>query len=358
MSDAAFMSRALELAEKGRYTVSPNPMVGCVIVRDGRVIGEGWHARAGLPHAEIEALRACTESPEGADVYVTLEPCSHFGRTPPCADALIDAKVGRVIAAIEDVHPLVNGKGLERLRQHGIAVETGPGAAEAARQNEKFIHAARTGTPFVLLKAGMSLDGKLATSARQSRWITSDGARQKSLALREEYDAILVGSGTIRDDDPHLTRRLGLASGATPWTRIVVDGRGEIPPAARVLTDGAPTLVFTSAPAFRPQSPSVEVVHADAVDGKVDLRLVLREAWARGVRSILAEGGSMLHSELIREGLWQKMTLFVAPMLVGGERAPSLLAGEGASQLTDAWRFRFDAVERVGPDLMIVAYPS
>ena len=358
MTDEALMARALELAERGRFTVSPNPMVGCVVARDGRILGEGFHAQAGLPHAETEALRACTESPEGADVFLTLEPCTHFGRTPPCVDALIEAAVRRVVIATSDPHPKVNGRGITRLREAGIEVEIGTRREEVERLNEKFLWSARESRPFLLVKAGMSLDGKLATVGRRSRWITSTEARQKSLALREEYDAILVGSGTVREDDPSLTRRLGWSAGKTKWTRIVVDGTGDLSADATLLLDGQPTLVFTSKPdLLRAAGPAVEVVPAEAIGGRVDLPRVLGECWSRGIHSIVAEGGSLLHSEIIRLALWQKMIVFVAPMILGGADAPALYSGEGAVELTDAWRFRFDRAERVGADLMIVAYP-
>lgn len=353
------MARALELAERGRFTVSPNPMVGCVIAREGRILGEGFHEQAGLPHAEVAALRSCTETPNGADVVVTLEPCAHFGRTPPCVDVLIEARVKRVVIAIDDPHPEVNGRGIARLEEAGIEVEGGLRRNDAARQNEKFLWAARERRPFVLVKAGMSLDGKLATVARRSQWITSADAREASLALREEYDAILVGAGTVRQDDPGLTRRLGWSAGKTSWTRIVVDGSGDLPAGAALLHDGQPTLVYTSDPAsLGAVPPAVEIVPAEARDGRLDLQRVLSDCWTRGIHSIIAEGGSLLHSEIIRLRLWQKMILFVAPMILGGVEAPALYAGEGAIELTDAWRFRFDRAERIGADLMIVAYPS
>lgn len=357
MTADALMARALELAERGRFTVSPNPMVGCVIARDGRVLGEGFHAQAGLPHAEVEALRTCSESPAGADVFITLEPCAHFGRTPPCVDALIDAGVRKVVIATGDPHPDVNGRGIARLREAGIEVDLGPLREEAERLNEKFFWTARERRPFLLIKAAMSLDGKLATVGRRSRWITSPEAREKSLALREEYDAILVGSGTVRDDDPKLTRRLGWNAGKTQWTRIIVDGTGDLSEDAVLFHDGQRTLVFTSNPdSLEGVGPAVEVIAADATAGRLDLRRVLEDCWTRGIHSIIAEGGSLLHSEIIRLGLWQKMIVFVAPMVLGGADAPALYAGEGARELTDAWRFHFDRAEKLGPDLMIVAY--
>jgi len=351
MNDEEFMRRALFLAERGRYSVSPNPMVGAVIVRDGNVIAEGFHQRAGEPHAEIVALRAC-DDPRGATMYTNLEPCSHHGRTGPCAEAVIRAGIARVVIAMTDPNELVDGRGIAMLRAAGIEVTTGVLEADARRLNEKFVWSVTQQLPFVLLKAGMTLDGKLATVARESQWITSEDAREKSLALREEFDAILVGSGTVKADNPRLTRRLGLGNSITPWTRVVLDGDGDVPPHAQLFTDGGRTILFTSNPA---QHSGAEIV---PIEGRADLVSVLRELHTRGIRSVLVEGGSLLHTEFIRRGLWQKLIAFVAPLIIGGAEAPAILQGEGVSRLTEGYRFRFDRVEFVGADLMITAYPN
>jgi diaminohydroxyphosphoribosylaminopyrimidine deaminase/5-amino-6-(5-phosphoribosylamino)uracil reductase len=327
------MRRALDLAARGRYSVSPNPMVGCVIVRGGNVIGEGWHHRAGEPHAEIEALRDCDA--HGATMIVTLEPCAHHGRTPPCADAIIDAGVMHVVVAMRDPNDAASG-GIEKLRAAGIEVTTGVLENEARRLNETFIHAVTHRRPFVLLKAGMTLDGKLATITGESQWITSEASREKSLALREEYDAILVGGGTVRADNPRLTRRLGWNTSAAGWTRVVLDRSSVVPANATVLTDGGATIHIVE---------------------DVDLDVLLADLYERGIHSVLVEGGSQVLSEFISRGLWQKMMLFVAPMVVGGANAPSIFSEDGIAKLTDAYRFRFDRVEAVGGDVMITAYP-
>lgn len=351
MNDETFMRRALFLAERGRYSVSPNPMVGCVIVRDEAIVSEGFHERAGEPHAEIVALRACAD-PRGTTLYVNLEPCSHHGRTGPCTEAIIAAGVKRVVVAMTDPHEVVDGRGIAALRAANIEVTTGVLEADARRLNEKFAWAVTQKLPFVLLKAAMTLDGKLATVARESQWITSEAAREKSLALREEFDAILVGSGTVKTDNPRLTRRLGLASSVTPWTRVVLDGDGEVPPHSQILADGGRTILFTSRP---PRDASVEVVQTD---GRVELGTVLRELYARGIQSVIVEGGALLHSEIIRRTLWQKMVIFVAPLVIGGPEAPAILSGEGVTRLTEGYRFRFDRAEFVGNDLMVTAYPT
>ncbi len=324
------MRRALDLARRGRFSVSPNPLVGAVIARDGEIIGEGFHRRAGEAHAEVEALRDCGD-PRGATMYVTLEPCAHHGRTPPCTSALVEASITRVVFATRD--PLHGGA--EALRAAGIEVVAGVLEDEADRVNEKFLFAATHRRPFVLLKAAMTLDGKLATEARDSRWITGEAAREVSLALREEYDAILVGGGTVAADDPRLTRRLGWAQ--TSWTRIVLDRDGVVPPTARVLTDGGKTLHMRE---------------------DVDLDTLLAKLYADGIHSLIVEGGSAVLSEFIHNNMWQKMVIFLAPMIVGGPAAPSIFSGKAVARLTEAYRFSFDRVEAVGADLMITAYPT
>jgi diaminohydroxyphosphoribosylaminopyrimidine deaminase/5-amino-6-(5-phosphoribosylamino)uracil reductase len=328
------MRRALELAERGRYSVSPNPMVGCVLVRGGNIVAEGWHQRAGEPHAEIKAIQA-SEDLRDTTMYVTLEPCVHHGRTPPCADVILSTGIKQVVIATSDPHDVVNGRGIDRLRAAGVDVVVGVLESEARHLNEKFLHAVTEEKPFVLLKAGMTLDGKLATVSRESRWITSQAARQKSLELREEYDAILVGGGTVRDDNPQLTRRLGWNTAIAPWTRVILDRDRQVPANASVFQNGT-TMHITE---------------------DVDLDVLLCDLYKRGVQSVIVEGGSCVHSEFIRRGLWQKMILFVAPIVVGGADAPAIFAGEAVRRLTEAHRFRFDRVEPVGSDLMIVAYP-
>src|SRR5256886_806353 len=326
------MRRALELAERGRYSVSPNPMVGCVLVRNGHIVGEGWHQRAGEPHAEVKALQSC-EDPRGTTMYVNLEPCVHHGRTPPCTQVIRNSAVERVVIATSDPHDIVDGRGIKEL---GAAVTVGVLEFEARRLNEKFFHAVTAKKAFVCLKAAITLDGKLATVARESRWITSAAARQKSLELREEYDAILIGGGTVFEDDPQLTRRLGWSSSITPWTRVVLDRDRRVAPTARVLTDGGATL---------------------HINHDIDLDQLLGDLYQRGTQSVIVEGGAVVLSEFIRRGLCQKMMIFVATALIDGVVAPAIFSGDAVQRLTDAYRFRFDRVELVGGDLMITAYP-
>ena len=346
------MRHALDLAERGRYSVSPNPMVGCVIVRDGAVLAEGWHERAGEAHAEIAALAQCDA--HGATMYVTLEPCSHSGRTPPCSPAVVASGVTRVVIAARDPNDVVDGRGIDQLRAAGIVVEVGLCENDARRLNEKYIWSITRRLPFVLIKAGMTLDAKLATVTRESQWITSEEARERGLRLREEYDAILIGGGTVRADNPRLNRRLGLASGITPWTRIVLDGDGDLPPHSQLLRDGGRTLLYTRQPDRYERSDGLEIIETP---GRADIEHVLSTAFERGIRSILVEGGSHVIGQFLLLSLWQKLTLFIAPMIVGGGESPSLYSGSAIERLTDAHRFRFHRVEFAGEDLMLTAYP-
>ncbi|HVT05193.1 MAG TPA: bifunctional diaminohydroxyphosphoribosylaminopyrimidine deaminase/5-amino-6-(5-phosphoribosylamino)uracil reductase RibD [Thermoanaerobaculia bacterium] len=357
--DSILMRRALQLAAKGRYSTSPNPMVGALIERDGQVIAEGYHRRAGEPHAEVEAIRSVAGETAGGTLFVTLEPCSHQGRTGPCADVVIGSGITRVVVAMEDPNPLVSGKGIERMRTAGLDVVVGVLRDEASRLNERFFHAVTHDRPFLLLKAAMTLDGKLATVSRKSQWITGEMSRARSLDFREEYDAILIGSGTVVADDPQLTRRLGKNGSMVPWTRVVVDANGEVPSKARVLTDGHRTIVYTREMPGESASAAVEwIVAPSPAAGYLDLEWILKDLKRRGISSLIAEGGSLLHSSLIEQKLWQKMALFVAPMIVGGGNAPALFGGEGVAELSDAFSLRFDHIERLGPDLLIEAYPA
>ncbi|HEX6160202.1 MAG TPA: bifunctional diaminohydroxyphosphoribosylaminopyrimidine deaminase/5-amino-6-(5-phosphoribosylamino)uracil reductase RibD, partial [Thermoanaerobaculia bacterium] len=284
----------------------------------------------------------------------TLEPCCHHGRTGPCAEAIAEAGIAHVVVAMLDPHEVVDGGGIARLAAANVDVTTGVLEAEARRLNEVFVWSVTQKLPFVILKAGMTVDGKMATVTRESQWITSEGARERSLMLREQCDAILIGSGTVKADNPRLTRRLGLAHGIIPWTRVVLDGDGDLPEHAQLLLDGR-TILFTGAPDRYDRRPDLEIV---PTGGRVDLEQVLGELHARGIRSLVAEGGSVVHAELIRRALWQKMILFIAPMIIGGAEAPSIFSGEAVSRLTDAYRFRFDRAEFVGTDLMVTAYPA
>lgn len=350
------MRRALALAARGRFTVAPNPRVGAVLVSDGRVVGEGFHVRAGEPHAEVHALAAAGAAARGATLYVTLEPCAHQGRTPPCVDALIAAGVARVVATHRDPNPSTAGRGFDRLRAAGIEVEIGPGARAAIELNLAFLVAQVLGRPAVTLKWAASLDGRIATAGGESRWITGARARRSALELREEHDAILVGVGTVLADDPRLTRRLGLAPG--PILRAVLDRRLRCPAAARLFDEAGAAVVYTeSADAGRAvalAARGAEVVRLPEVTPAA----VLAELRGRGCQSLLVEGGAGAAGAFLDAGLWDRAVAFVAPILLGGESARPAIGGAGIGPLAEAGRLARFEVGRRGPDLMLTGVNS
>lgn len=362
-ADAAerFMRRAIELAERGRGLTSPNPMVGAVIVTAaGEVVGEGFHTRAGGPHAEVEALRAAGPRARGATLYVTLEPCCHHGRTPPCASAIVAAGVARVVAAVGDPNPLVSGRGFAELRRAGIEIVTGVAVADAERQNRPFLTAMRERRPHVTLKAAMTLDGKIADLQGASRWITGEPARRRAHELRSEADAILVGVGTVLRDDPELTVRLG-----HPWPReplrVVLDTRARTPREARLLRAGTPSrtliVVGSDVPGERTRGladSGAAVVRCRTRDGRVDLGALLSDLFAREVRSVLVEGGGEVHAAFLDAGLVDRVAIYVAPLLVGGRAATPVVGGVGR-ELKNAVRLGSFAVSTLGDDLLIEA---
>lgn len=355
------MRRALTLARRGSGKTAPNPAVGCVIVRDGAIVGEGWHRKAGTPHAEVHALRQVGDAARGADVYVTLEPCSHFGKTPPCADALVAAGVRQVFVGMVDPNPKVCGNGIERLKTAGIGVVTGILEGECRRINEPFIKHVATGLPFVILKSAMTMDGKTATASGDSRWITNEKSRNYVHKLRASVDAVMVGVGTALADDPQLTARI--PQGRDPL-RVVVDSSLKISPDARMFhqESSAATLVATLSDnaerMARLKSLGAEVLRCHERDGRVDLHDLLERLGARGVQSVLLEGGSALAGEALRAGLIDKFILFYAPKLLGGSDGFGLFAGPSEERMADCFRLRTEAVRRFGDDIMIEAYPE
>lgn len=355
-ADHAFMARALQLARKGLFTTTPNPRVGCVLVRDGTVVGEGWHARAGEAHAEIHALAAAGQQARGATAYVTLEPCSHHGRTPPCADALIESGVARVVAAMRDPNPQVGGNGLEKLRAAGIAFENGLMEAEARELNIGFVSRMERGRPWVRLKLAASLDGKTALNNGKSQWITGPEARRDGHAFRARACAILTGAGTVRDDDPRLTVR-DVDTDRQPL-RVVVDSHLETPSSARILEGGNTLVAAASEDAAKTaalRAAGAEVVALPNPQGKVDLPRLLQALARRGVNELHVEAGHKLNGSLLREGLVDELLLYFAPTLLGSGREmfplPELtdLAGRRDLKIVD--------LRRVGADIRILARP-
>jgi diaminohydroxyphosphoribosylaminopyrimidine deaminase/5-amino-6-(5-phosphoribosylamino)uracil reductase len=354
LAEVTHLRRALRLAARGRYRTSPNPRVGAVLVRDGEVVGSGWHRQVGGPHAEIEALRAAGDRARGATLFVTLEPCSHHGRTPPCADAVIAAGITRVVACHGDPNPKVAGRGFARLRAAGVEVESGVLVEEAVRLNLPFLIANVLGRPEVTLKWAMSLDGRIATATGQSQWISSPKARQWALALREEHDAILVGSGTLLADDPRLDRRLGIAAG--PNLRVVLDRRLRTPPEARLFTIEGPVRIYTES-TDRERIEALRARGAEVVAlPTVEPGAVLADLYGHGVQSLLVEGGGEVLASCMASGLYDRVMVGCAPLLIGGKGAPGPLAGEGFAELAAAARLEGFEAGRQGGDVILTAY--
>ena len=355
-----YMRQALSIAEYAIGRTSPNPMVGAVIVSNGRVIGQGWHRLAGTPHAEINALQQAGDLARDATMYVTLEPCSHYGRTPPCADAVIAAGIKKIVVAMNDPNPLVAGRGIKKLREAGIEVVEGVLAAEAARLNEIFIKYISTQMPFVLLKSAMSLDGKIAAYTGHSQWITGPESRERVQKLRDCYDAILVGIGTVLADNPRLTTRLSY-KGKNP-IRIIVDSMARTPLDAHVVTDGLPTIIAVTpeAPNDRIQAlnsfDTVEVFVANQKQGSVDLRQLFKALAQRSITSILIEGGGSINASALAENLVDKIYWFIAPKIIGGQGALGPVSGQGVSDVNQAYLFEDMNIETSGQDILISAY--
>ena len=363
--DHHYMRRALRLAALGRHA-SPNPMVGCVLVNDlGRIVGEGWHPQPGQPHAEVFALRDAGEQAHGATAFVTLEPCAHHGRTPPCADALLQAGVKRVVAAMTDPDPRVGGQGLERLRTGGVEASVGICEAEARALNAAYLKHRTTGLPWVVLKTAMTLDGKIATETGDSKWITSPVARRAvHRQLRDRCDAILTGAGTILADDPALTTRLTHRQCRNPW-RIVVDTRLRTPPDAQVVRQAAgdgKTLfaTTTSADPVRRDllaARGCRFLTCDMDGGRVDLADMMRQLGTSGdIIGVLTESGGALAAGMLAAGLVDRWLCFIAPKVAGGRAAPGPIGDLGVRLMRDARAVFFRQVRRCGPDIVIDAH--
>ncbi len=364
MTDAAGLwRRVFELADRGRYSTSPNPRVGALLVDDeGRVLGEGSHERAGEPHAEIGALTAAGTAAKGATLLVNLEPCASYGRTRPCTDALVAAGVKRVLCSIEDPDLRTAGRGVRLLLDGGVEVDVGACAAEAERLNEAFLVSARERRPFVHLKWAASLDGRIATATGASKWITGEAAREDAMRLREEHDAVLVGAGTILADDPRLTRRLGLNRSIVPHRRIVLDGALNLAPERRVFDPSAGEVwLVTARPKndpllapFRERGVRVESLPSGD-DRVVDLAALLRLLHASEVRSLVVEGGGRTAWTFLKAGLVDRVTAYVAPLLIGGLTAPGPLGGSGFPTLERACRLGEIETAAVGESVRLSA---
>jgi diaminohydroxyphosphoribosylaminopyrimidine deaminase/5-amino-6-(5-phosphoribosylamino)uracil reductase len=361
-SDEHFMKIALRLAARGAGSVSPNPMVGAVVVQDGEVVGRGWHHRYGEPHAEVMALRDAGSLSRGATLYVTLEPCNHHGKTPPCTEAVLAAGVKRVVASTPDPNRTVSGGGAAFLREKGLQVEMGLLAGEVRRLNEAWFTWVETGLPFVIAKAACSLDGKIATRTGDSQWLTGEAARAFGHRLRHACDAILVGIGTVLADNPQLTTRLARRPGNDP-IRVVLDSRLRLPLSAHLLhlSSPAPTWVActAAAPAENIQAlefQGIKVLVLPEKDGRVALTPLLQELGRRRVQSLLVEGGAEVLGAFLDQRLVDKFYFFYAPKILGGKDAYPAVAGRGVANLSEAHQARNLSLRRLGPDLLVSGY--
>jgi len=353
--DIALMHRCLTLAQQAAGRTAPNPMVGAVVVQGGQIVGEGFHPAAGQPHAEVFALRSAGDRAQGATLYVNLEPCSHYGRTPPCANAVIAAGIQRVVIGMEDPNPLVAGQGIAKLRAAGLMVTVGVETAACLRLNEAFIHRIRYQRPLGIFKYAMTLDGKIAASSGHSQWVTGPEARAWVHQLRSRCDAIIVGGNTVRQDNPHLTTHGHSAH--TP-RRVVLSRNLDLPPTAHLWqTDVAPTLVYTqpTAPADRQaalRSQGVDVLPLDSLTPDA----VMADLYDRGCLSVLWECGGQLAAQAIAQGAIQKVYAFIAPKLIGGLAAPTPIGELGLTQMTQALALKDTQVRSLGSDILIEGY--
>ncbi len=357
-----YMERALALAEKGIGYTNPNPLVGAVIVKDGKIIGEGYHELFGGPHAEINAFRNASGDVGGADLYVTLEPCSHYGKTPPCAEAIVKKGIKKVIIALKDPNPRVCGRGIKLLRENGIEVITGVLEEESRRLNEIFIKYIITKLPFCLLKTAMTLDGKTAAATGDSKWITNEESRQYVHELRHRYAAIMTGVGTVLQDDPYLNTRLKYTTGRDP-VRVIVDSSARIPVTAKVLNlnSAAGTVIAVTNRAGENKLSELKKLGAEIIitpeaDNRVDLGYLMKALGERGIDSVLLEGGSELNFSALEAGIIDKVNVFLAPKLIGGREAKTPIGGRGRQFMKNAAVLENMKTRTFGEDIMIEGY--
>ncbi|HBO84675.1 MAG TPA: bifunctional diaminohydroxyphosphoribosylaminopyrimidine deaminase/5-amino-6-(5-phosphoribosylamino)uracil reductase RibD [Deltaproteobacteria bacterium] len=353
------MNIAIGLAKKGVGRTSPNPQVGAVVVRDGKVVGKGFHKMAGLPHAEVNALKDAGSLAKGADLYVTLEPCDHYGKTPPCTDTIIKSSIKRVFVGMEDPNPVVSGKGVIKLRKKGIAVNTGILEEECRKIDEPYIKYITTNKPYVILKLAAALDGRIATASGESKWITSEKSREYCHNLRMRSDAVMVGIGTVLRDNPLLTVRLAKKNrGIKNPVRVVIDSRLRIPLAANVFnTKNGKLIIATTkysniAKIRKAEQRGAEVIVIGSKERQVDLKKLMTELGGMGITSILIEGGSRLAASAIRSGIVDRLLVFYAPVLLGGDGVP-MIGSLNIKRLVDAVRVRNIKFNRIGSDILL-----
>ena len=356
-----YMSYALELAKKGRGKVNPNPLVGAVLIKEGKIIGEGYHEAYGGAHAEINAIKNASEKIEGATLYVTLEPCNHYGKTPPCTEAIIQSKITRVIVGIRDPNPLVAGSGIKRLEEAGIEVIVGILEEECRKLNEIFIKYITKQEPFVLLKAAMTLDGKIATVAGQSKWITSEASRETAHQLRNVYSGIMVGIETVIKDNPLLTCRI--KNGRSPVI-IVLDSTLRIPMNSKII-GGTSKVIIVAVKEIEKlvvdkvnklEALGVQVIFVEAYNHRVDLKKLIIQLGKLGIDSILIEGGAEVNASALEAGIVDKIQFYIAPNIIGGDQAKTPVEGRGIAHLEEAIKVKDLQIQRIGEDILIEGY--
>jgi diaminohydroxyphosphoribosylaminopyrimidine deaminase / 5-amino-6-(5-phosphoribosylamino)uracil reductase len=359
MTDQDFMRLAIELAKSAKGQTNPNPIVGAVVVKEGQIVGMGAHLKAGEPHAEVHAIRMAGEKSKGSTVYVTLEPCSHYGKTPPCADLLIESKVKRVVIATMDPNPLVAGKGIKKLKDAGIQVDVGILKEEADKLNEVFYHFIQTKTPYVTIKSASSLDGKTATVTGESKWITGEEARMDVHKYRHQHDAILVGVNTIIADNPHLTTRL--PSGGKNPVRIILDTNLRTPLEANIVTDGeAPTWIITGSQVHEDRIQPYLKEHVKILkmeEEKIFIPSLMKKLGENGIASLFVEGGAEVISSFIRSRAVNQIITYIAPKIIGGKDAPTVVGGKGFEKMSDVLSLKVQSIEKIGEDIKIVSIP-
>jgi diaminohydroxyphosphoribosylaminopyrimidine deaminase/5-amino-6-(5-phosphoribosylamino)uracil reductase len=363
MDDFGYMRRAVVLAAKGTGWVNPNPKVGAVLVKDGRIIGEGYHAMFGEAHAEVNAIANASEDPSGATLYVTLEPCSHQGKTPPCTDLIAACGIARVVVGITDPNPLVNGRGIDYLQNRGISVTTGILEKEIRVQNEIFVKYITTGLPFMMFKWAMTLDGKIATVTNASRWITGEASRRYVHRMRHAYSAVMVGVNTVIWDDPLLNNRLRIRNPKHP-IKVIADTHGRIPLHSKVIVNDPQLLLLATTARAEAgklkdlERMGVQVLVCPEKDEKVDLAFVMKSLGAMGIDSVMLEGGSTLAFSALREGLVDKVSAFIAPKILGGAAAPTPVDGAGIGCMEEAIVLSGLKVRKIGEDMLAEGYPG
>lgn len=361
--DEEYMQLALDLAASAKGNTNPNPLVGAVIVKNGVIVGTGLHRKAGEPHAEVHAFRMAGEHALGATLYVTLEPCSHYGKTPPCANLVKESGVSRVVIAMQDPNPAVAGRGIQLLQDAGIMVEVGVLEQQARRLNERFIHNMLTHRPFVISKFAMTLDGKIATHTGHSKWVTGEGAREDVHHIRHEVDGILVGVGTVIADNPSLTTRLKEGYGKNP-TRIIMDSSLRTPDNANVLnTEDAPTILVCSDDVSQDKihlftEKGVTVLPVQKNEYGLQIDEMLEKLYIHGITDILLEGGSKMNASFLQQGAIDKYVVYIAPKVLGGNLSLTPFAGYNPSLMHEAWNVEFASFDKIGEDLRIIAYPK